>query len=215
MTESPKSLHEQNALWIAGYVTLHVIVLVSLATKGTLDPETLKEVFNEMLSAEGAVAAMVIVVSIVLNGLLRGNTKAVLIFWRFRDTLPGHRAFTLLGPKDPRVDMLALEAQIGPLPSAPKDQNLAWYKLYRLYREEPTVAEAHRRYLLTRDLAVLTLMFLLPLPGILYLVGAEAKLIGWYSIVLLSMYVLISLASQRYAQALVSNVLAVASDKPR
>lgn len=213
MAESPKSLHTQNALWIAGYVALHVVAFVSLATEGTLDPVTIKDVTSEVLSAEGAVAAMAFVASIVLNGLLRGNTKAVLVFWRFRYPLPGHRAFTRFGPRDPRVDMAALEAQIGPLPTAATDQNLAWYKLYRRYCDEPSVVEAHRRYLLTRDLAVLTLMFLLTLPGVLYLADADITLISGYSLVLLSAYVLISLASQRYATALVTNVLAVASDK--
>lgn len=215
MTEPPKSLHAQNALWVAGYVALHIVAFMSLVTQGSLDPETIKETISEIWSTEGAMAAIVIGVSIVLNGLLSGNMKAILVFWRFRHPLPGHRAFTLLGPKDPRVDIMVLEAQIGPLPSAPEEQNLAWYKLYRRYRDDPAVEESHRRYLLTRDLAVLTLLFLLTLPGVLYLAGAEAKLIAGYSLTLLSIYILISLASQRYATALVTNVLAVASDKPR
>jgi len=117
-----KSLHAQNALWVAGYVALHVVAFMSLATQGSLDPETIKETISEIWSTEGAMAAIVIGVSIVLNGLLSGNMKAILVFWRFRHPLPGHRAFTLLGPKDPRVDIMVLEAQIGPLPPLPPHQ---------------------------------------------------------------------------------------------
>jgi len=213
MTEPPKSLHAQNALWVAGYVTLHVVAFISLATQGVLDPSAVKEIVSGIWSTEGAIAAMAIVVSTVFNGLLSGNTKAILVFWRFPHPLPGHRAFTQLGLKDPRIDMMALEARVGSLPSAPEEQNFAWYKLYRHYRDDPAVDESHRRYLLTRDLAVLTLLFLLALPGALYLTGAEAKLITEYSLALFSIYILTSLASQRYAIALVTNVLAVASDQ--
>lgn len=212
MAEAPKSHHAQNALWIAGYVALHVIVLVLLASQGKLDLLTINGAISEVLSAQGAMAAGAFVLSIVLNGLLPGDTKAVLVFWRVRHALPGHRAFTLLGPRDPRVDMAILEARIGPLPTVAADQNLAWYKLYRGHRDEQPVAEAHRRYLLTRDLAVLTLLFLLALPAALYLADVDGDLVAGYGVALTLGYLVTSLAAQRYGKSLVTNVLAVASD---
>jgi hypothetical protein len=213
MAESAKSLHAQNALWIAGYVALNVIVFVSLVTQGTLDLLTINETMSHVLSAEGATAAGAFVASTILNGLLRGDTKAVFVFWRLRHSLPGHRAFSLLGPRDPRVDMAALKTQIGTLPTAATDQNLVWYKLYRRHRDEQPVMEAHRRYLLTRDITVLTLLFLLALPGALYFAGADGNLVVMYGGTLFLGYLVTSISAQRYGTALVTNVLAAVSDE--
>lgn len=179
MPTGHKSLHAQNALWIAAYVTLHIVAFISLATAGTIDLVSIKAQISEVLSGKGALAAMAFIASIVLNGLLSSNTKASLVFWRFRYPLPGHRAFTHLGPRDPRVDMAALKTALGPLFTTPNGQNVAWFNLYRRFQNEPSVAEAHRRYLLTRDLAALTLMFLVLLPPALYICRVRREHRRW------------------------------------
>src|SRR6185312_16861309 len=51
-----------------------------------------------------------------LNAQLKSNAKARLVFWRWANPMPGATAFTVLGPSDDRVDMMALELKHGPLP---------------------------------------------------------------------------------------------------
>ena len=50
--------------------------------------------------------------------------KARMVFLRWTDPLPGSRAFTHIGPRDPRVDMKALSRKVKPLPVSAADQKL-------------------------------------------------------------------------------------------
>ena len=67
--------------------------------------------------------------TLILDSIVTADFKAVLVYWRQKDTLPGHRAFSVHGKADPRVDMRALEDKHGPLPDEPSEQNELWYKL--------------------------------------------------------------------------------------
>jgi hypothetical protein len=98
-----------------------------------------------------------------LNNLISSDTKAKLVFWRWHDPLPGSEAFTRHGPKDHRVDMAALAAQHGPLPTDPKGQNILWYRLFKSVSTEPSVEQAHRLYLLARDYAFMALVMVVVL----------------------------------------------------
>jgi hypothetical protein len=62
----------------------------------------------------------------VLNAQLPADAKARIVFLRWHDPLPGSEAFTKHGPSDARVDMGALERAVGPLPTAPREQNALW-----------------------------------------------------------------------------------------
>lgn len=48
---------------------------------------------------------LAIIVATAINGLLSPDAKAKLVFLRWHHALPGHRAFSELAPKDPRIDM--------------------------------------------------------------------------------------------------------------
>ena len=45
--------------------------------------------------------------TLILDGIVTSDFKAVLVYWKWRDPLPGHEAFTVHGRKDRRVDMKA------------------------------------------------------------------------------------------------------------
>jgi len=104
-------------------------------------------------------------VGIALTGLLNSsvssNTKARLVFWRWHNPLPGSEAFTRHGPSDHRVDMAALAAKHGPLPTDPKGQNVLWYCIFKSVSKEPPVEQAHRHFLFARDFAFMALVMLL------------------------------------------------------
>jgi len=85
----------------------------------------------------------------VLNAQLSAEAKARIVFLRWRDPLPGSEAFTKHALSDPRIDMAALKATLGPLPVAPREQNALWYKLYKTVGSEPAVSQVHRAFLFT------------------------------------------------------------------
>lgn len=97
----------------------------------------------------------------IINALLSSDTKAKIIFTRWREPLPGCRAFSKYGPKDYRVNMQNLELKHGPLPTEPRDQNVVWYKFYRSIQNEAEIKNVHRWFLFARDYACIALLMLL------------------------------------------------------
>jgi hypothetical protein len=147
----------------------------------------------------------------VVNGLLSPLTKARLVYWRWSNPLPGSFAFSRYAEQDSRIDVAALNEKVGPLPTAPRDQNSLWYKLYRSVADEPAVTDAHRASLFTRDYA-----------GIAFLMLLVASVIGWWRIpsaatagiytgLLVAQYLLVRHAAQNYGVRFVTTVLAVKS----
>lgn len=166
----------------------------------------LTKVVPPLLESSLASAAFVL-----LNSLIPSKAKAVLVFWRARDVLPGHRAFTAFLDGDPRVDRAAIEKDLGTLPTNPKEQNAAWYKLLKKHEYDPRVEEAHQQFLLFRDLAAISV---LPMPFILGAIatGALQTRAGlWGIAALLIQYLACAVAARNHGNSLVSNVLAVHS----
>jgi hypothetical protein len=108
-------------------------------------------------------AGVGVAVTGLVNSLVSSDTKARLVFWRWHNPLPGSEAFTRHGPKDHRVDMAALSAQHGPLPTDPKSQNILWYRLFKSVAAESSVEQAHRQFLFARDFAFMALVMLVVL----------------------------------------------------
>lgn len=204
-----KELKTQNKLWLAGFVVLHLVVFWGLATKGSVDFSALRSIVDAVLSEKGAIAAGSVLLVTILGGIFPDHIKAVLVFWRWRHPLPGCRAFTVIAKKDPRIDVRGLEQHLGVLPTDPLEQNRVWYRVYKTHADHPAVSQAHRVYLLTRDMACLSALFLVALPVSLYLAGAALKLVMSYGVVLLAVYMIVAVASRNYANRFVANVLAI------
>lgn len=158
-----------------------------------------------------AVSVVLGILALVLNGLLSENNKARLVFWRMRVPLPGCRAFARYMHEDPRVDPKVLETRFGPLPSAPDDQNRLWYRIYQAYSGEPSVTDAHRSYLATRDTATLTALFLLTFVPVGIFLAQNLVLWIFYAGAMAIVYLLTSQAARNYGQRLVTNALALGS----
>jgi hypothetical protein len=149
----------------------------------------------------------------VLNAQATSNTKAQLVYLQLDNPLPGSEAFTRWGPSDPRVDMAAVEAVYGPLPTAPKEQNRLWYRMYKAVETDGGVAHAHKESLFTRDYTFLSALMIIVLGG-----GAIATFTGvaktlLYIAVLLGQFVLAGRAARRHGRRFVCTVLAVAGAK--
>ncbi len=140
-------------------------------------------------------------------GVFPAPWKAVLVFWRLRDPLPGCRAFTHLAQSDPRIDATQLQESLGSLPQEPTKQNSKWYQLYKLVQDELTVQEAHKGFLLNRDLAGVAVLFFVF--GTLALIPAGTAIVNVaiHAAITIVEYVFFSIVARNHGNRFVCNVL--------
>ena len=151
------------------------------------------------------------VLAMIFNGLVGGDFKAKLVFWKLHDPLPGCRAFSHYVHIDPRIDVKVLQTRFGQFPNDPAQQNSLWYKIYRKNENHPSILDAHAGFLLTRDLATLNVIFLLTLGPTALLFAENTRIAVYYTIALAVLYGLISQAARTYGKRFVTNALAVES----
>ena len=90
--------------------------------------------------------------TLILDGIVTPDFKAVLVYWRQEHTLAGHRAFSVHAKVDRRVDVKVLEDKHGPLPDKASEPNELRYKLSKGTADKASVDQAHYSWLLSRDL---------------------------------------------------------------
>ncbi len=59
--------------------------------------------------------------TLILDGIVTSEFKVVLVYWKWKNALPGHEAFTGHGKKDSRFDMKALKERHGPFSKDPAE----------------------------------------------------------------------------------------------
>jgi hypothetical protein len=147
----------------------------------------------------------------IVNGQVSAAAKARIVFFKWRDPLPGSRAFSHYAKCDERVDVGSLLQKLGQLPHEPRQQNAMWYKMYRSVEAEPSVREAHQYFLFFRDYAtlmVLLTIFLIPLDAYY---AASYKPVAILGGLFLVQFLLACRAAQIHGKRLVCNVLAICS----
>lgn len=179
-------------------------------------PETMESAETKVaLVLRLAVIALAPVTVSLLTSLLPPDIKATLVFWRIHDVLPGHRAFSFYAPRDPRIDLVALENNVGQFPSLPREQNALWYRLFKRVEKETSVFTAHRQYLLFRDLASISLLLSFMIPCLLYGLGISVDLIGLCFALFFAQYVVCMIAGTNHGVRFVTNVLALHAERRR
>ena len=150
-------------------------------------------------------------IAVFLNDLLPSNAKASIVFWRIKDALPGHRAFSEHAETDPRIDIAALKKKIGDIPQSAREQNTSWYRLFQKHKSNVVVNDSHKRFLLFRDSASLTLLILLiawiasALSKVPF--GPQAVTVGGLTI----QFLWLAISARNTGIRLVQNVLALES----
>lgn len=143
-----------------------------------------------------------------LNSLVTADTKARLVFWRWENPLPGGEAFTRHGPNDNSVNMDALAAKHGPLPTDPTAQNKLWFRIFKSVSSEPAVAQAHRLYLLARDHSVMALAMVVILGIAAAFFIRPISTAGIYVLLLVIQWAIATRAANVGGHRFVNNVLA-------
>ena len=196
---------------LRAFVALIALLMFVAFSGGDVLRVILARQWTELVDLKYVLSLALPLATLILDGIVTSDFKAVLVYWKWRNPLPAHEAFTVHGRKDSRVDMKALEEEHGLLPSDPTEQHQLWYKLSKATADRASVDEAHYAWLLTRDLTNLSFALLVVSAG---LAGA-LRVGGWEWIVLVSaqglLYVLLSQVAANKGIRFVTTVLAEAA----
>jgi len=180
---------------------------LGLSSKNFFSSEAVKSLINE----KSAAFSLLTIIILVLEGLIPAGFRDRIIHLRWNNPLPGSQAFTKIAPKDTRIDLDAIRAKNGELPTDPSLQNKLFYKLYSTVADKPSVMSSHKRYLLARDLGTVT--YLLTLPATLIAMfspnGALSGLIVLGTGVTIGL--IFSMTAKNYSARMVENSLALSA----
>jgi hypothetical protein len=205
--DSDRSLKALNMKWLVMLAGLDIlIVLVFVA------PEFLKDAsWSTVAVMRGLVTALLPVIVLLLTGMLSHETKAKLVYWKVTNPYPGCEAFTRHGPADARIDMVALKKNVGELPTDPAEQNKKWFKLYKLAGDDRAVIEAHKLYLMYRDMAAMSLPLVVLVPIGLYFVNTSLTTTWMTAALFAIQFIVCCRGAQNAGSRFVCNVLSIHS----
>jgi hypothetical protein len=190
-------------LWVL--LSANILILLGLAF-----PIFLEEITSEInivfiLKSLGISVAPLLL--FLLNGLISSNQKAILVFWKLKNPLPGSEAFSKYSKTDSRIDRKKLKEIYGTLPKKPSEQNKLWYKIYRKNSSDIIISESHRAFLLARDLTSLCSLFIVFM-GIPVLFICKWPINLYYIVFLIIQYFIVVIGAQNRGRRFVTNVLA-------
>ena len=204
------NLKAKNAPYLWSFFIFNLTVLIALFFAGYY-----KEIsgdLEKMLSLRTAGILVAPLVLFIVNGLLSSNQKAILVFWRLKDPLPGARAFSVHAPRDMRIDMARLHSLHGDLPTSAKEQNVLWYRIFKNNHDQITIWKSHKDFLLARDIVAMGFLFVI-FAGIPILTVGIAPLKWFYFTALVFQYFLVCIIAQNHGKRFVTNVLAIEATK--
>jgi hypothetical protein len=204
------SLKAQNMSVLALIIAINTLFLCAMIGQHSITGQSIQGVLRDAKSF--LPVGVGLVVTTVLNGLLSRATKERLVFLRWRNALPGHRAFSEHATNTPTVDIEKLREKCGgAFPFDPAQQNRVCYRLYKSVENDAAVRQVHGSFLLTRDYTGLSFLFFIFYGAIaIYSVqGWTLKLI--YILLLALQYFLARMAAENYAVSFVRTVLTRAS----
>lgn len=170
--------------------------------------------FTNQLAKQAYVMAAITSFGCVLSNFLPNSLKHILIFFRFRNVLPGHRC-KMICEKDPRLSIEHLENRWPELFAQDMEenkQNSYWYReIYSLVRNAPEVLQAHRSFLLYRDAAsgLFIIMIGLLVWRFISAYVSLSSLGAWSLLFLLGVILLLGQAGRQSGNRMVVNAVAV------
>ncbi|NQT62979.1 MAG: hypothetical protein HQ556_08495 [Candidatus Marinimicrobia bacterium] len=209
MSKPVKSLKSQNRPALTAFIIYCLAVYIVFTTGTTEFWKSLIERFDALNSKDGMVAFIAPILCVVITGILSVSIKEALVFFRYKNALPGHRAFSKLAHKDKRFKAADIENKMGIIPEDPDEQNAEWFKLYKRYESDTSIIEAHKIFLLTRDLTAISFIFLILGTASFSLQQQVSSPAFRYFIYMLVHYLSIGLAARNYGNRFVTNVFAV------
>jgi len=201
-----KTLKEQNAKLIWTFFSFNALLFYTLAIVPSFEINEFD--WEEFVTGKGIWLLITPLLLFIINGLISSNQKAIISFWRFKNPLPACRAFSHYSKKDDRIDLNNLELNFSPLPQLAKEQNSLWYKIYKIYQEEPLVKKSHKDFLFGRDMCSIASLFLI-FGGIIGLFIMPSTTKWWYLFFTIFQYFILAIVTQNHGKRFVCNVLAL------
>lgn len=202
-----RSLKSLNMKWLVLLAAADVLFVLLFVAPDLLNGVTLTQIgIGRVLTT-----TVMPVVALLIVNVLPHDVKSMLVYWKPLGVLPGCEAFTKYGPRDPRIDMVALKRNVGALPTDSTEQNSKWYKLYKQVPNELEVQEAHKLFLMYRDMAVLSLPLVALVPLSLNLAGVSNSTLALAAGLFVIQYLLTALSARWSGIRFVCNVLAIHS----
>lgn len=206
-SSSERSLKSINMKWLVMLAAADMLAVMILMAPEFLSGATFAQVgIGRIFST----TILPILVLLMVN-VLTHDIKSMLVYWKPLGVLPGCEAFSKYGPRDNRIDMSALKRNVGTLPTDSAEQNSKWYKLYKLVPNEPEVTEAHKLFLMYRDMAVMSIALVIITPGILLIAGAPIVTAALAAGVFSAQYIITAVSARWSGIRFVCNVLAIHS----
>lgn len=208
-TDPDRSLKSLNMKWLAMLASLDVLIVLVFVS-----PEFLKDSsWNTVAVMRGMVTALLPVIVLLLTGMLSHETKAKLVYWKLKNPYPGCEAFTRHGPADARIDMVALKKNVGELPTDPGEQNKKWFKLYKMVGDDRAVTEAHKLYLMYRDMAAMSMPLIALVPVGQHLLNASPSALWMTAAFFAAQFLLSCFGARNSGMRFVCNVLSIHATK--
>ena len=200
-----KDIKSMNRKYLIGYMLLNCLIFLILSGIFSGGLDEIESLYKKTTNIFGF---LLIPLSIVFEGLLSPDFKYKLVLWRIENPLPACRAFSEIGPNDPRIDMSRLNLLLcGNIPESPEKENATWYGLYKKCSSKDRVFDAHKCFLLMRDLASLSFTSIPVAVASYTLWGIPLRSMAIHLVFLVAMFLLTSVACQNYGKRFVANVL--------
>ena len=204
-----RSLKSLNMKWLVLLAAADVLFILLFVAPDLLNGITLTQIgIGRVLTTTVTPVIVLLIVNV-----LPQDVKSMLVYWRPLGVLPGCEAFTKYAPRDPRIDMVALKKNVGALPTESTEQNFKWYKLFKLVPNEPEVQEAHKLFLMYRDMAALSLPLVALVPLSLNVAGVPNSTLFLAAGLFVVQYLLTTLSARWSGIRFVCNVLAIHSTR--
>lgn len=208
-----KSLKQQNRPQLIVFLVTNVLAVGAALFGLNAVSRLFAEVLGGSLPSIGKIIALPAVAALVLgiiSWILPAAIKETMVFWRVGPhRLPSCKAFTVVAPADPRIDMARLTTRLGALPHEPEKQSALWFATYRKHDKELSVMDANGAYLLYREMAALVPFIVFVSFGLALALSSARGNLEVVGALLLLEYVVLMLATRNAGTRLVSNVLAV------
>lgn len=159
--------------------------------------------------------ALISLAGMLVQDIIPKPIKEGLVFWRFADRLPGHRAFSVIGPNDPSINCAKIPNMESLKISPGAIQQQEFYKIYQSFSDSPSVSHYSQRYIAWRDLsAFLFFLAIATIPSISSMDRANSVEVSFMmSFFATSAYIASAFAAKSSAISLVRQVMLLEATK--
>lgn len=207
MSAKGKRLKDEykKSLWI--FIAANIAIFWGVWVTGVIFGKATNEILSTLLSPKAFFLPLVPILTTALSGFLPQTVKEVIVFFRFKNRLPGCRAFSIWAHRDLRIDPDALVKKHGILPKDPFQENRLWYSIYKVHQNEPIILTSHKDYLMLRDFASVAVIFLFAGTLSIWFAPCNYSIKAAYIVVLFAQSLLLQFSARNYGVRFVTNVL--------